>query len=115
MLVQGQRAAKWHPVQARDEQGGFVRQTSSFRNWVTPDGTAGPTGTAGFRAEAVRCHLYVALICRWASRTRIACKLKGPDRAVSVSVVEPALTDQGGRFGDDPGGGLSQAERCPLP
>jgi len=80
-----------------------------------PDGTAGPTGTAGFRAEAGRCHLYVALICRWASRTRIACKLKGPDRAVSVSVVEPALTDQGGRFGDDPGGGLSQAERCPLP
>lgn len=103
MLVQGKWTADWHPVQAKDEQGGFVRQTSSFRSWVTPDGAAGPTGIAGFRAEAGRYHLYVALICPWASRTLMARKLKGLDRAVSVTVVEPALTDQGWRFGDDPG------------
>jgi len=103
MLVQGKWTADWHPVQAKDDRGGFVRQASSFRNWVTPDGTAGPTGADGFLAEAGRYHLYVALICPWASRTLIARRLKGLESAVSVSVVEPALTDQGWRFGDYPG------------
>ncbi len=47
-------------------------------------------------AEAGRYHLYVALICPWASRTLIARKLKGLKDAISVSVVEPALTEEGG-------------------
>ncbi len=100
MLVNGTWAADWQPVQAKDEKGGFVRQTSSFRSWVTPDGRAGPTGEAGFAAEAGRYHLYVSLICPWASRTLIARKLKKLDEVVSVSVVQPALTEQGWRFGD---------------
>ena len=103
MLVEGKWVADWQPVQAKDEKGGFVRQTSSFRNWVTPDGSAGPTGEGGFRAEPGRYHLYVALICPWASRTLIGRKLKKLDDVVSVSVVEPALTDEGWRFGDYPG------------
>jgi glutathionyl-hydroquinone reductase len=103
MLVDGKWTADWQPVQAKDEKGGFVRQTSSFRNWVTPDGSAGPTGTGGFKAEPNRYHLYVALICPWASRTLIGRKLKGLDDAISVSVVEPALSAQGWRFGDYPG------------
>jgi putative glutathione S-transferase len=103
MLVDGQWTADWQPVQATDAKGGFVRQISGFRNWVTPDGAAGPTGEAGFAAEAGRYHLYVALICPWASRTLIARKLKGLEEVVSLSVVEPALTDEGWRFGDYPG------------
>lgn len=103
MLVNGKWTADWQPVQAKDEKGGFVRQVSSFRNWVTPDGSAGPTGEGGFAAEAGRYHLYVALICPWASRTLVARKLKGLENAISVSVVEPALTDEGWRFGDYPG------------
>lgn len=103
MLVDGKWVANWQPVQAKDEKGGFVRQVSSFRNWVTPDGSAGPTGRAGFKAEAGRYHLYVALICPWASRTLIARKLKGLENAISLSVVEPALTDEGWRFGSYPG------------
>lgn len=103
MLVQGKWTEDWQPVQAKDEKGGFVRQISSFRNWVTPDGSAGPTGTGGFKAEAGRYHLYVALICPWASRTLIARKLKGLEGAVSLSIVEPALSDQGWQFGDYPG------------
>jgi glutathionyl-hydroquinone reductase len=103
MLVNGKWVADWQPVQAKDAKGGFVRQTSSFRNWITPDGGPGPTGEAGFRAEAGRYHLYVALICPWASRTLIARHMKGLEEAISVSVVEPALTDQGWRFGDYPG------------
>lgn len=103
MLVKGRWISDWHPVQATDEKGGFVRQTSSFRNWITPDGSAGPTGEGGFPAEKGRYHLYVAYICPWASRTLIARKLKKLEEVVSLSVVEPALTDQGWRFGDYPG------------
>ncbi|MEO9631899.1 MAG: glutathione S-transferase family protein [Sulfitobacter sp.] len=100
MLRDGKWVADWQPVQAKDDKGGFVRQTSSFRHWVTPDGSAGPTGEGGFKAEAGRYHLYVALICPWASRTLIARKLKGLEDVISVSVVEPDLSDQGWHFGD---------------
>ena len=103
MLVDGKWVENWQPVQATDAKGGFVRQVSSFRSWVTVDGSPGPTGEGGFGAEAGRYHLYVALICPWASRTLIARKLKGLEEAVSVSVVEPALSDEGWRFGDYPG------------
>ena len=103
MLVEGKWTADWHPVQAKDDKGGFVRQISGFRNWVTPDGTAGPTGEGGFAAEAGRYHLYVALICPWASRTLIGRSLKGLEDVISVSVVEPALTREGWRFGSYPG------------
>lgn len=88
------------PVQATDKKGGFVRQTSGFRNWVTPDGSAGPTGEGGFKAETGRYHLYVALICPWASRTLIGRKLKKLEDVISVSIVEPALSDEGWKFGD---------------
>ena len=97
MLVNGKWTAEWQPVQATDEKGGFVRQTSSFRHWVTAD------GSSGFLAEPDRYHLYVALICPWASRTLIARKLKGLEKVISVSVVEPQLTDEGWHFGDFPG------------
>jgi glutathionyl-hydroquinone reductase len=105
MLVNGKWAADWHPVHAKDEAGRFLRQASRFRSWVTPDGRPGPTGEGGFAAEAGRYHLYVALICPWASRTLIARKLKKLDEVVSVTVVEPFLTDRGWRFGDYPGAG----------
>jgi putative glutathione S-transferase len=109
MLVDGKWAADWQPVQAKDANGGFVRQTSTFRNWITPDGRPGPTGEGGFRAQAGRYHLYAALICPWASRTLIARKLKGLETTVSVSIVEPALSEQGWRFGGYPG-----SDRDPL-
>nr|WP_321269914.1 glutathione S-transferase family protein [uncultured Tolumonas sp.] len=113
MLVNGKWTANWDPVQATDNKGGFVRQISSFRHWVTPDGASGVTGEGGFQAEAGRYHLYVALICPWASRTLIARKLKGLENIISVSVVEPWILDQGWHFGDYPGADrdeLNQAE-----
>ncbi len=100
MLVDGKWNESWQPVQGVDAKGGFVRRDSSFRNWVTPDGSAGPTGEGGFAAEAGRYHLYVALICPWASRTLMARSLKGLEDAVAVSIVEPELTDQGWRFAE---------------
>ena len=103
MLVDGKWADVWQPVQATDAKGGFVRQISSFRSWVTPDGAAGPMGEGGFRAERGRYHLYAALTCPWATRVLIARKLKRLEDVVSVAIVEPAMTDQGWRFGDEMG------------
>ena len=103
MLVNGTWSKDWDPVQKSDEKGRFVRQTSSFRSWITPDGSAGPTGNAGFKAEPGRYRLYVAFICPWASRTLMARKLKGLDKMIAVTVVNPTLTDQGWAFGGYPG------------
>ncbi len=103
MLVDGKWSETWKPVSATDAKGGFVRQVSSFRSWVTPDGAAGPTGKAGFRAEPGRYHLYASFGCPWATRVLIARKLKRLEDVVSVAIVEPMMTDQGWRFGDYPG------------
>lgn len=108
MLVNGKWSSDWQPLQATDAKGGFVRQISSFRNWVTPDGRPGPTGGGGFAAAAGRYHLYAALICPWACRTLMARKLKRLDDAIGVTIVEPALSDQGWRFGDYPGAGRDE-------
>ena len=101
MLIEGQWARDFHPVHGTDDEGGFVRESSGFRNWITVDGAPGPTGEGGFRAEPGRYHLYVALICPWASRTLIARKLKGLEKAISVTVLDPRLTDKVWRFGGD--------------
>ncbi len=103
MLVNGTWSDDWQPVQSADDAGRFVRQTSRFRHWITPDGRPGPEGDGGFEAEAGRYHLYVALICPWASRTLMARRLKGLEDLITVSVVEPVLTRKGWRFGDFPG------------
>ena len=103
MLVDGIWTDDWQPVQEADEKGRFVRQVSSFRHWITPDGSAGPTGENGFEAEAGRYRLYVALICPWASRALIARKLKGLDALIPVTVVNPTLSNQGWQFGGYPG------------
>lgn len=109
MLVDGEWTEDWQPVQKADEKGRFVRQTSSFRNWITPDGSPGLTGEGGFKAEAGRYRLYVALICPWASRTLIARSLKGLEALIPVTVVNPVLTAQGWQFGGYPG-----ADQDPL-
>ncbi|TPW29190.1 glutathione S-transferase family protein [Martelella alba] len=103
MLVDGKWSANWQPVQKKDEKGRFVRQVSSFRNWITPDGAPGPTGEGGFEAEAGRYRLYVALICPWASRTLIGRSLKGLKDLIPVTVVNPVMTDEGWAFGGYPG------------
>ncbi len=103
MLVNGVWKENWQPVQSQDEQGRFIRQVSSFRHWITPDGSAGITGQGGYKAEKDRYHLYVAYICPWACRTLMARELKGLNDFISISVVSPQMTDQGWQFGGYPG------------
>src|SRR5208282_6873337 len=83
---------------SRNKDGRFVRPPTTFRNFVTADGSAGPTGEGGFPAEADRYHLYVSLACPWAHRTLIFRKLKKLEDVISVSVVEPFMGVDGWEF-----------------
>src|SRR5215208_3596139 len=85
----------------RMQDGRFVRQQTRFRNWITPDGSAGPSGEGGFPAARGRYHLYVSLSCPWAHRTAIFRTLKGLEDVISMSEVEPVMGDQGWKFGPD--------------
>jgi glutathionyl-hydroquinone reductase len=74
-----------------------------FRNWVTADGSAGPSGEAGFAAERGRYHLYVSLACPYAHRTVIFRKLKELESVISISILDPVMGEQGWEFGSSPG------------
>jgi glutathionyl-hydroquinone reductase len=94
----------WKEDVSRTKQDGqFVRPTTRFRNWVTPDGGAGPSGDNGFAAEPGRYHLYVSLACPWAHRTLIFRKLKALDNVISLSVVSPDMMRDGWTFNIDEG------------
>ena len=71
-----------------DARGAFVRADSQFRNWITGDGSAGSSGTRGFKAEAGRYHLFVSHSCPWAHRTIIMRKLKQLEGVVSMSLAD---------------------------
>jgi putative glutathione S-transferase len=96
----------WHDVwyDTKETKGHFKRSASQFRNWITPDGAPGPTGTGGFKAEAGRYHLYVSLACPWAHRTLIFRTLKKLDDLISVSIVDPLMLENGWEFRDRDGG-----------
>lgn len=81
--------------------GEFKREKSVVRNWITMDGSPGPTGEGGFRAEAGRYHLFVAWNCPWAHRTLLARVIKNLDAYISISVAAPRRTDQGWVFTDE--------------
>ncbi len=102
MLVKGQWHDVWYDTEASD--GAFVRSESQFRNWVTADGAAGPTGRSGFLPESGRYHLYVSLACPWAHRTLIYRNLKQLTNHIGVSIVHPDMLDKGWIFGGDPDG-----------
>ena len=85
------------------ENGEFIRAVSSFRNWVTKDGSPGPSGEGGFKAEAGRYHLYISHACPWAHRTMIFRALKGLQSVISVSVVNPIMPEESWLFDNYPG------------
>lgn len=100
LLIDGKWHDKWYDTKAN--KGRFVRQDSAFRNWITADGSAGPSGRDGFKAEAGRYHLYVSLACPWAHRTLVFRALKGLKDAISVSVVHWLMGENGWEFKEGP-------------
>ena len=102
LLIDGVWRDQWYDT--KKTGGSFKRQDSAFRSWVTADGSAGPSGEAGFKAEAGRYHLYVSLACPWAHRTLILRKLKGLEDIIPISVVHWHMADEGWTFA--PGQGV---------
>jgi glutathionyl-hydroquinone reductase len=101
VFVDGVWHSQWYDTLAAG--GEFVPTEPVFRNWVTADGSAGTSGTGGFPAERGRYHLYVSLACPYAHRTVIFRKLKELESAISMSVLDPVMGEQGWEFGATPG------------
>ena len=101
LLVDGQWVDQWYDT--KKTGGRFVRTQTQFRSWITADGSAGPTGQAGYKAEANRYHLYVSLACPWASRTLMIRTLKGLEDMISISVVHPLMLEHGWTFEEGEG------------
>lgn len=93
---------QWYDT--KSTKGRFVREQPQFRNWITADGSAGPAGEGGFKAEPGRYHLYVSYACPWAHRTLIFRALKGLEDMISLSVVHWLMGDHGWTFNE--GGGV---------
>jgi putative glutathione S-transferase len=98
-LVDGVWKDQWYDTESTG--GAFKRSTSRYRNWIIADGSAGPTGESGFKAEAGRYHLYVSLACPWAHRTLIFRAIKGLTDHIGVSVVHPDMLSDGWTFDPD--------------
>ncbi len=90
LLIDGKWHDRWYDTKIAD--GRFVRADSSFRQRITSD------GSSGFPAESGRYHLYVSHACPWAHRTLIFRKLKGLEKHIPVSVVNPLMLANGWSF-----------------
>ncbi|WP_370402614.1 glutathione S-transferase family protein [Sulfitobacter sp. JB4-11] len=99
LLVDG----KWHDTWYDTSKSGgkFERAAAKFRNWVTADGSAGPSGRGGFQAASGRYHLFVSYACPWAHRTLIFRQIKGLAPHIGVSVVHPDMMSDGWTFDTD--------------
>lgn len=99
VLIDGQWHDSWYDTKISG--GAFERQEANFRNWITADGSAGPSGEGGFKAEADRYHLYVSHACPWAHRTLIFRTLKQLAPLIDISVVHPDMLGDGWTFETD--------------
>jgi len=99
LLIDGVWHDQWYDTKASG--GSFQRKEAQFRNWVTADGSAGPSGTEGFKAESGRYHLYVSYACPWAHRALIFRTLKGLTEHIDISVVHPDMLSDGWTFETD--------------
>lgn len=98
LLQGGKWVDQWYDTASRNGQ--FLRKASTFRNWVTADGRAGPTGEAGFKAESGRYHLYVSYACPWAHRTLIFRALKDLSEHIEITVADPVMLKNGWELKD---------------
>ena len=102
LLVDGKWQDNWYDTKSTG--GAFERAAAQFRNWITRDGSAGPDGKAGFKAESGRYHLYISHACPWAHRTMIFRTLKDLGDHIDVSVVHPDMMGDGWSFETDSDG-----------
>jgi putative glutathione S-transferase len=96
LLINGTWHDQWYDTTS--SKGNFQREAAKIRHWITKDGSSGPTGDSGFKAESNRYHLYVSLACPWAHRTLIFRVLKQLQEHITISVVSPDMLEQGWTF-----------------
>ena len=85
-LVDGIWHSGWYKP---DAKGAFNRPAAQFRRHDVI-------------AEPNRYHLYVSYACPWAHRTLITRALRGLEAAVSVTILDPKMPDEGWAFAADP-------------
>jgi putative glutathione S-transferase len=73
-------------------RGAFERPATTFRRWITAD------GSSGFPAAAGRYHLFLALACPWCHRTLLLRLLKRLESVISVGFVTPLMLENGWVF-----------------
>lgn len=89
MMIDGQ----WtHEKYQQDTKGRFLRNPTTFRHWITND------GSSEFIPETNRYHLYISYACPWAHRTLIMRKLKGLEDVITLSIVDPIMANEGWIF-----------------
>ena len=76
--------------------GQFNRQEDSFRSFVRKD------SSSEFPAVANRYHLYASLACPCAHRVIIVRKLKGLEKIIGMTIVDPVRDEKGWRFTEEP-------------
>jgi glutathionyl-hydroquinone reductase len=104
LLEKGRWLDGWYDTKAT--RGRFVRTDTTFRGFVTAD------GSSDFRAEPGRYHLYVSLACPWASRTLIFRKLKRLEDVIGLSVVHYYMGKEGWELTDRDGATPDTANGC---
>lgn len=99
LLIDGKWQDQWYDTGSTG--GHFKRTEAVFRHWITADGAAGPSGDAGFKAEAGRYHLYASYACPWVHRVLIYRALKGLEHMIDVSFVHWYMAENGWTFAPD--------------
>ena len=99
LLVDGVWHDTWYDTKSTG--GKFERSQAKFRNWITADGSAGPSGSGGFKAEKGRYHMYVSDACPWAHRALIFRQIKDLSDHITISTVHPDMLSDGWSFEKD--------------
>ena len=99
LLVDGVWHDTWYDTKSAG--GKFERSQAKFRNWITADGSAGPSGISGFKAETGRYHMYVSDACPWAHRALIFRQIKDLSDHITISTVHPDMLSDGWSFEKD--------------
>ena len=97
--VVSEMATKAQFPDEQSSEGEFTRQEDAFRQWISAD------GSSPFPPVPDRYHLYISLACPWACRALITLRLKGLDRIIGVTVVDPVRDNRGWAFTSSPGCG----------
>ena len=104
LLVNGVWQDKGYDTKSTN--GKFKREATTFHGVITAD------DSTEFSAESDRYHLYVSLACPWAHRALLFRRLKGLEKVISLSIVDPNMAENGWEFSDNEGCIIDSVNHC---